>query len=587
MITGGVFDIVFVDHNLKDKGSLELIEDLSLGGILPPTIFFTGKGKEKEIAQVLKLGVNDYIVKDARRKYMGLVPIMIDRNLNRKKRVEMRYESGGETDQVEREKTAILDSISEMVMFIGNDMNVIWANSAIAESVSVSPRELLGHRCYHVLLNNIDVCEGCPIIKARKTGKSEEAEIVSEDGKAWFVKAYPVVDDSGNVEGVVEVKRDITAQKEWEEKLKQASNEWRITFDSITDMIAIIDSDYRFIKVNKALADTFSMEPKELVGKMCYEYLADGDAVCQDCPHKEILLNGKAVQLERFDSRVESHLQISVSPLFNDGDGVMGSVIIYKDITQRKEAEEKLKEYSGHLKQMVGDLTKELMDAPELLIDKAKNAVLKQLARGVGNELRKPLEKISKNVFSLKNRIPKENSSAHKSLETIATELRKTEQIMLLLFYFSRPKTPDKKEVKINELVQGVLEKYPPSGNIKVISDISDDLPPVFVDPIQTGQVINNLIINADQSMSGGGELGITADLSKEGVLLSISDKGPGIPNKNLKKLFDPLSTTSAGKMGIGLAISKNLIESNGGSISVKSDEMKGSTFTVLLPTKK
>jgi signal transduction histidine kinase len=108
----------------------------------------------------------------------------------------------------------------------------------------------------------------------------------------------------------------------------------------------------------------------------------------------------------------------------------------------------------------------------------------------------------------------------------------------------------------------------------------------VFVDPLQTGQVINNLIINADQSMPSGGELKIVAKSNDGSILLSISDNGPGIPKKDLNKLFDPLSTTRAGKMGIGLAISKNLIESNGGSISVNSKEGEYSTFTIVLPTK-
>ncbi len=716
VITEGVFDIVFIDNDLKDKRNFDFIEDLSLSGILPPTIFFAGKGQEIVIAKILKLGVKNYIVKDRKQKYMELIPVMIDKVLNEGWQVVSEYQVGhvGQVGSgiswAEKEKTAILDSISEMVMYIGNDMKVIWANKAVAKSVGSASRELLGHRCYHVLLNNIEICEGCPVVKTKETHESSEAEIVSEDGKIWFVRAYPVMDDNGEVEGVVEVKRDITAQREWEGNLKEASNEWRTTFDSITDMVSIVDRDYRFVKVNralsnflntepknligkichselydkekpcedcphteiistgkpvaverfdphlgthlllsaspivdedgevvgsaiikkdiseqknwenklkqasdewratfdsitdmvaiidtnyefvkanKALSDSFNIELKQLVGKKCYEVMKGIDTPCEDCFHKEALLTGKGVQQEKFDERLGMYLQISVSLIFNDSGDAMGTAIIFKDISKRKEAEEKLKEYSKHLKQMVGNLSQELKEAPELLVNKAKINVLRQLARGVGSELRGPLEIISKKIFSLKKRIPKEDKSAQKSLETIASEIKKTEQIMLLLLYFARPKTPNKKETNVQELVLNVLEKYPPAGNIRVIPDIPNDLPRVFVDPIQTGQVINNLIVNADQLMADGGELKIIASLDERGVSLSISDNAPSIPKQNLKKLFDPLSTTSAGKMGIGLAISKNLIESNGGEISVMSKEGKGNTFTILLPIKK
>ncbi|MBN1574725.1 MAG: PAS domain-containing protein [Deltaproteobacteria bacterium] len=601
-IIGNVFDIVAVDHDLENEESLNLIEDLAFGGILPPTIYFARKGTESAIARVLELGVENYIVKDRKRKYLELVPALIDNILKRGKPVKeetrsttkpadikkegvSRIEKERES-RAEKEKTAILDSLSEMVMFIGKDMNVIWANNAVAEFAKITQRELVGHRCYHVILNNLDPCVGCPIVEAQKTRKSKEAEIISEDGKAWFVRAYPVLDDNGEVEGVVEVKTDITAQKEWEGMLKQASGEWRTTFDSITDMVAIIGKDYKFIKVNMALADSFNMKPKEIVGKKCYELLQGHDAPCQDCPHEEAILNGKGVQIDKYDDRVKAYLHISVSPIFDDGGVVMGSAIIFKDITQQKEAEERLNQYSKHFKQMVGGLTKELKEAPGLLVDKTRNTVLRQFARGVGNELRGPLEIISEKVFSLKKKISKDDEAAQKVLEVITSEIKKTEQIMLLLLYFARPKTPDKKEVEVHKLVQRVLEKYPPSGNVKVITDVSDKLPRVFVDPLQTGQVINNLIINADQSMPNGGELKIIAKSNDNAILLSISDNGPGIPKKDLKKLFDPLSTTRAGKMGIGLAISKNLIESNGGSISVSSKEGEYSTFTIVLPTK-
>ena len=121
---------------------------------------------------------------------------------------------------------------------------------------------------------------------------------------------------------------------------------------------------------------------------------------------------------------------------------------------------------------------------------------------------------------------------------------------------------------------------------VKVNTEIPSELPPVFVDPRQIGQVLDNLITNAYQAMPDGGKLTISAQAEKKKVSFSITDTGCGVSNENMKKLFEPLFTTRARGIGLGLAVSKNLVEVNGGSIKVKSEEGKGSTFTVILPIK-
>jgi len=110
-------------------------------------------------------------------------------------------------------------------------------------------------------------------------------------------------------------------------------------------------------------------------------------------------------------------------------------------------------------------------------------------------------------------------------------------------------------------------------------------LQPVYVDPQQIHQVLVNLVTNAYDAMPEGGKLTINAQVKKSQVHLAFADTGCGISKKSMDNLFEPLFTTKARGIGLGLAISKNLIESNGGSIKVKSKEGQGSTFTVILPT--
>jgi signal transduction histidine kinase len=131
-----------------------------------------------------------------------------------------------------------------------------------------------------------------------------------------------------------------------------------------------------------------------------------------------------------------------------------------------------------------------------------------------------------------------------------------------------------------------VLERKPPPENVQVSTEFPEDLPEVYVDSAQINQVLINLVVNAYQAMLEGGKLVIKAEVIGDEVRLAIKDNGIGISPENMKKLFEPLFTTKPRGIGLGLAVSKTLLETNGGSIEVESEEGAGSTFKVNLPNK-
>jgi signal transduction histidine kinase len=246
--------------------------------------------------------------------------------------------------------------------------------------------------------------------------------------------------------------------------------------------------------------------------------------------------------------------------------------------------EERLQEYSERLEEMVEERTQELRDAQEQLVRREKLAILGQLAGGVGHELRNPLGVISNAVYFLQMVLFDADESVKESLEMISEEVCNSAKIISDLLDFSRTRMPDREEVVVSELVAQVLEKRPPPGNVEVITEIAPDLPPVFVDPRQMGQVLGNLVTNVYQAMKEGGNLTFRARAERGQVSLSVADTGCGIPPENMTRLFEPLFTTKTRGIGLGLAVSKSLVEANEGSIEVESEEGRGSTFTVKLP---
>jgi len=251
----------------------------------------------------------------------------------------------------------------------------------------------------------------------------------------------------------------------------------------------------------------------------------------------------------------------------------------------RIRAEEKLRKYSEQLKDIVELRTLELQAAQEELVRKEKLAVLGQLAGGVGHELRNPLGVISNAVYFLKTILSDADATAKEYLDFISTEVGNAEKIVTDLLSFPNIKPALKEEVKILDLVREALARYASPQNIQTTLNISPDLPPICVDPHQISQVLVNLFLNGYQAMPDGGILTIDAALKKNQVLISVRDTGCGIPPKNIKKIFEPLFTTKLRGIGLGLSLSKNLVEINSGTIEVESEEGKGSRFTISFPS--
>jgi PAS domain S-box-containing protein len=280
---------------------------------------------------------------------------------------------------------------------------------------------------------------------------------------------------------------------------------------------------------------------------------------------------------------VDRILSLTFTPV-KDADYVNGYGL---DITQRKQAELALKENSERLEDMVAERTKKLEDVQEKLLRQEKLAALGQLAGSVAHELRHPLGVLSNAAYFLNMLLPDASEMIREYLDIMTAETRKADKIISDLLGFSKGQPTSKgsrTRVRLSELIAGVLAEQPPSDEVALAREIDVEVPPIFVDAQQIQQAIRNMVINAYQSMPDGGTLTIATRFENEQVIIDISDTGGGISPDNLEKLFEPLFTTKPKGIGLGLAISKNLIEANGGYIEVVSTEGRGSTFTLILP---
>jgi signal transduction histidine kinase len=226
-----------------------------------------------------------------------------------------------------------------------------------------------------------------------------------------------------------------------------------------------------------------------------------------------------------------------------------------------------------------------LKEAQEALVRREKLAMLGQLASGVGHELRNPLGVMTNAVYFLEIVQPDAPPEVQEYHALLRAQIGLSEKIVSDLLDFARIKPPRREPLPLGRLIDDQLARVPVTEGVVVRRDLPDDLPRANVDPVQIGQVLLNLLVNAVQAMEQqGGVLTLRGSRDHDGVRLDVIDTGPGIAPELEDKIFEALFTTKARGIGLGLAVSRSLAEVNGGRLTVSSRPGAGATFTLTMP---
>jgi signal transduction histidine kinase len=244
------------------------------------------------------------------------------------------------------------------------------------------------------------------------------------------------------------------------------------------------------------------------------------------------------------------------------------------------------------LEEMVADRTAaleralaDLRTAQDENVRKERLAVLGQLAGGVGHELRNPLGVMTNAVYVLETIIPNPDPMVRDYFGILKGQISLSEKIVSDLLDFARTKPPNRSVVGIDSIARAQVERLGPN-TIPIEWDMPEALPMVFVDSVQIGQVVFNLVTNATQVMHGReGSIRMRAFHDGNGTaILEVHDSGPGIPEDVAKRIFEPLFTTKAKGLGLGLSVSRMLAENNGGRLWFETTVGAGTTFSLSLP---
>jgi len=255
------------------------------------------------------------------------------------------------------------------------------------------------------------------------------------------------------------------------------------------------------------------------------------------------------------------------------------------DITEQKVMERGLKGYTQRLEQMVKDLKAYSMQLEDtvkernrLLIDAERTVAVSQVASMVGHDLRGPLQNISNAVY-LMQRNPERSREL---LDTIRNSVQYAVRILEDLRNATMDAPLDVELVDVGELIRLAVSEAHPPPEVQVSVELGDAW--AHVDVVKIRRVLDNLIRNACEAISGPGTVTVKADRVDRRMTIEVSDTGVGIPEDFIPNLFQTSKTTKKRGLGLGLAYSKKAVDAHGGTITVESKVGKGTTFTVRLP---
>ena len=430
------------------------------------------------------------------------------------------------------------------------------------------------------------------------------------DGKTVWVltSKSPLCDEQGNLVGTFGISRDITPLKEMEDALWSERNLLRNVIDNVPDFIFAKDIDGHYLLNNRAHACFLGKNsPEEVFGKTLFDVLRSeaAEQVESDdmgvCKSREPLLDKvESLTPERWFST-------SKIPLFDTRGEVTGLVAISRDITAQKRAQEELEQTNAALQQSRGKLVhalKELRSLQLQLVEAEKMKLVGRLAAGVAHEVKNPLAIIGMGMEYLKGQ-SFADPNIPGVLEEIGNAVQRADSVVLELLDFSAPKQMDRVPTDVNRLIRNalMLERGELAARkIVVAEEFSPNLPKAPLDPMKIEQVLVNLFSNAAHAMEQGGRLtvrtsthqvtGIGENISQSDnfrpgarvVTIEVLDTGPGLPENLLGKVFEPFFTTKpTGKgTGLGLAVTKTIVDMHGGTIEIKNRPEGGACVTMM-----
>ncbi len=362
-----------------------------------------------------------------------------------------------------------------------------------------------------------------------------------------------------------------------------------LILESVADGICGIDTNGVTTFVNSAMEKLTGWQADDLIGRKQHPIIhhthADGTPhPATECPIHSTHRDGKPrfIADDTFWKKDGSSIPVEYTstPLHDDRKQIIGSVVVFRDTTERRKMEEQLHRYKNDLAHM------------------ARLNTMGEMASGMAHEINQPLTAIAANsdaCIRLLESGSEDREQIIDTIERIGAQARRTGDIIKQMRQFARREEPQLQSINLNTRIREAMVMLEPEirrHEVRIDLLLDKHIPPVMAQPIQIDQVVTNLIQNAidamDEQPADQRKLSVATSISSDHTIIThFSDSGGGIPEPIRQTLFDPFITTKREGMGMGLSICKSIIELHNGSLYLESTSNSGSTFCFTLPQSK
>jgi len=538
-----------------------------------------------EIEVVAKDGRKGFAeVNAAKIEYDGKPAVLnLFRDITERKKLQQALEES------EQKYRAFFENSPDGVIILDLKGNIIECNETVFE-YGFRREDIIGKNLRHILPKKYWAITAKDLLSlARGQPTRGEIELNTSKGMVFVEFNSSPIKREGKIMGVQSLLRDVTERKKMDEQVKESEERLKRLIEYAPDAIYMNDLKGNFIDGNKQAENLTGYKKDELIGKNFLKLglLPKGYTLKAAKALMKNLLGQRTgpdeFELKRKDGTLVT-VEISTFPVKRGGKvEVIG---IARDITERKQMQKKLEEYSQQLEALVEKRTTQLKEAQEQLLKSERLAAIGQLAAMVGHDLRNPLMGIDGATYYLKSKLgSKMDEKIREMFVLIEKDIEYSNNIITDLLEYSIEIRLEKAETSLNSIMKEALSLVKVPEKIQV-SDLTQSEPKIEVDVERMKRVFVNIIKNAIDAMPEGGRLTITTKESDDSLEIAFTDTGVGMSKETLDKLWTPLFTTKAKGMGLGLSICKRFVEAHEGNITVESKVGKGTTFRVTIPIK-
>ena len=476
----------------------------------------------------------------------------------------------------ERIYRLIFETSSDGIVVVDLDFVIIAANPQSAILLGYDgPMDLAGKNMIDFIApeDRQAAAEGFKRVLERGSVEGVENRLLKRDGSRVVVegRASLVTGPGGGPEFIIATAHDITGHKQIEKALRESEAKYRDLYDNAPDMYHSLDRNGIIVQCNETEAKMLGYEREEIIGRPLTDFFTEESRRLFERDFPRLNYEKKMMNIQREFVRKDGSTFLANLNIFSEYDGdnnLTGTKAIARDITDLKKLE-------------VEFLKSQKLESIGIL------------AGGIAHDFNNILTAIVGNI-NLARMGLKDGDPLFKRLSEAEIACASASKLTQQLLTFSRGGKPIKKTVFLPDLIRNCAGLALTGSNVKCDFTFADDLLPIEADEGQIGQAVNNLVINAAQSMPGGGVIRVRAvnDRLGEGLSLrkgmyvkvTVEDHGSGISGEHLEKIFDLYFTTKQKGSGLGLAITYSIIKNHRGQITVKSSPGSGTTFSIHLP---